>query len=48
VLPHLAECGGFGPPDLCWIRKAAVVGTGDDDADADPQGQGPKTQIPKP
>lgn len=38
VLPHLAASGGFGPPDLCWIRKAVLDGTGSDDLDAEPQG----------
>ena len=38
VLPHLAATGGFGPPDLCWIRKVTLDGSGNDDLDAEPQG----------
>ena len=40
VLPHLAAHGGFGPPDLCWLRKCEVDGAGGDDVNAEPQGWG--------
>ena len=38
VLPQLAVSGGFGPPDLCWMRKITLDRAGDDDVDAEPQG----------
>ena len=38
VLPQLAAYGGFGPPDLCWMRKIELDRVGNDDVDAEPQG----------